>query len=348
MRQNLAGTAHAFSVQQTGEIIEQTGEILEDRSASGRERPWRVKKLHADLVGGAYLRLGKENKAARCLSCGSGLAFNECPQDGYKRLKSANFCRERLCPMCAWRRSLKWASDVSKVLHAAVEEEPGRQWVMLTLTQRNVPSEALPGEITKILHGWRLLTQRQDLRPVAGWLRTLEVTRNDRTGEWHPHIHALLWVKPEYWSGQSYVSQKRWRELWAEVMGLDYDPSVEVHRVRPRKAKSSDSSESHDHLDAAAFEVGKYTVKDADLVGDGSDTTERVEVLDAALKSRRLLAWGGRLKAVAREVAPEVPEGADDLVHITDEDHGMQCPICSSKMRTHVYRWIQSMRSYVG
>jgi plasmid rolling circle replication initiator protein Rep len=245
--------------------------------------------------------------------------------------------------MCAWRRSLKWAADVSKVLHAAAEEEPGRQWVMLTLTQRNVPGEALPSEITRILHGWRLLTQRQDLRPIAGWLRTLEVTRNSRTGGWHPHIHALLWVKPEYWGGKSYVSQKRWRELWAEVMGLDYDPSVEVHKVRARKESSS-----RDPLDAAAFEVGKYTVKDSDLVGDGSDTVERVEVLDRALKGRRLLAWGGRLKEIAREVAPEVPEGADDLVHITDEDHGMQCPICGSDLHEHVYRWVRAVRDYVG
>jgi plasmid rolling circle replication initiator protein Rep len=322
-------------------VLKDTGEILEDRAQSGRMRPWLKKRLGTLAVADAYKALGDTGKAARCRSCGTMLAFNECPADGFKRLKGANFCRARLCPMCAWRRSLKWAAEVSKVLHKAAEEEPRWQWVMLTLTQRNVPGDVLPGEITRILHGWAKLTKRQEFRPVAGWLRTIEVTRNQRTGEWHPHIHALLWTRPEYWAGRNYVSQARWRELWADVMGLEYDPSINVHKVRPRQSE-------YDHLDAAAREVGKYTVKDTDLVGDGSDVVSRVEVLDRALKGRHLLAWGGRLKDIAREVAPEVPEGEEELVHITDEDHGMNCPICGSEMHEHVYRWVRSVRDYVG
>jgi plasmid rolling circle replication initiator protein Rep len=322
-------------------VLKGTGEILEDRSQSGRMRPWLQKRLGALAVADAYKTLGDTGKAARCRDCGTALVFNECQQDGFKRLRSANFCRARLCPMCAWRRSIRWSAEVSQVLHVAAREEPRWQWVMLTLTQRNVPGEALPGEITHILHGWAKLTKRQEFRPVGGWLRTLEVTRNSGTGEWHPHLHALLWTRPEYWTGRGYVSQKRWRALWADVMGLEYDPSIDVHKVRPRQSE-------YDHLDAAALEVGKYTVKDSDLVGDGSDVVSRVEVLDRALKGRRLLAWGGRLREIAREVAPEVPESEEDLVHITDEDHGLQCPICGSEMRRHLYRWMNSMRTYVG
>jgi plasmid rolling circle replication initiator protein Rep len=324
-------------------VVKNTGEILEDRSQSGRMRPWLQKRLGALAVADAYKVLGDTGKSARCRDCGTMLNFNECPSDGFKRLRSANFCRARLCPMCAWRRSLRWSAEVSVVLHKAAAEQPNWRWIMLTLTQRNVPGEALPGEITHILHGWDALRRRREFRAIGGWLRTLEVTRNPKTGEWHPHLHALLWTRPEYWAGRNYVSQQRWRALWAEVMGLDYDPSVEVHRVRPRNA-----SASRDHLDAAALEVGKYTVKDADLIGSGSDTVERVEVLDRALKGRRLLAWGGRLKEIAREVAPEVPEGEEDLVHITDEDHGPNCPICGTEMRRHLYRWMNSVRDYVG
>ncbi|MCY0886075.1 MAG: protein rep [Firmicutes bacterium] len=297
------------------------------------------KHLAGQKVAAAYSALGNSKKAARCRDCGTVLTFAECPVDGQKRLHKANFCRERLCPMCAWRRSLKWAAEVTKVLHVAASEHSEWGWVMLTLTQRNVASAALPDEIGRILSGWDTLRRRQEFRAVAGWLRTLEVTRNPRTAEWHPHLHALLAVTPSYWT-HGYISQKRWRELWADVLGLDYDPSVEVHRVKARRKE--------DPLEAAAREVGKYTVKDSDLIGDGTDVIARVQTLDAALKGRRLLAWGGELRRIARQVAPQVPEGEEDLVRITGEDHGETCPVCGTEMREHVYRWVQAVRQYVG
>ena len=240
--------------------------------------------------------------------------------------------------MCAWRRSLKLAAEVSLVLHQAAAEHPEWSYLLLTLTQRNVPGVDLPAEVGRILHGWNVLRQRQEFRAVAGWLRALEVTLNPRTGEWHPHIHALLAVTPSYWT-RAYVSHARWVSLWREVLRLEYDPSVEVHRVRARR--------NGHPLDAAAREVATYTVKDQDLVG-GGDVVMRVAVLDAALKGRRLVAWGGALREVARRVQAEVPEGEEDLVRITGEDHGPRCPICGLELREHLYRWVQALREYVG
>ena len=312
---------------------------MSDLTIKGRSRPWRVKHLAGQKVAAAYSALGQPWKAARCRDCGTVLSFMECPVDGQKRLKAANFCRERLCPMCAWRRSLKWAAEVSLVLHRAAVEHPEWGYVMVTLTQRNVPGADLPDEISRILQGWDKFRRRQEFRAVAGWLRTLEVTRNESMGEWHPHIHALLAVEPDYWH-KRYVSHARWVALWRDVLGLDYDPSVEVHRVKARR--------KGDSLDAAAQEVGKYAVKDADLIGDGTDVIARVATLDAALKGRRLLAWGGALRELARQVAVDVPEGEEDLVRITGEDHGDTCPVCGTDMREHVYRWLEVAREYVG
>lgn len=317
----------------------QTGEILVDRTVTGRLRPWAAKHVAGRQVAAAYSALGQPGKAARCRDCGTVLVFAECPVDGQKRLQKAGFCRERLCPMCAWRRSLKWAAEVSRVLHQAAVEHPEWGYIMLTLTQRNVPGAALPAEISRILRGWNRLAQRKEFGAVAGWLRTLEVTRNPRDATWHPHVHALLTVEPDYWH-KRYVAHARWVALWREVLGLAYDPSVEVHRVKARR--------DGDPLAAAAQEVGKYTVKDADLVGDGTDVIARVETLDAALKGRRLLAWGGGLRQIARRVTPEVPEAEEDLVHITEEDHGATCPVCGTELRERVYRWVEAVRNYVG
>ena len=319
-------------------VVNGGGEVLVDGTGRHR-RPWREKRLAAEQVAAAYDAIGKPRKAARCRDCGTVLVFDECPVDAQKKLKHANFCRQRLCPMCAWRRSLKWAAEASKVLHAAAAEHPEWGYVMLTLTQRNVPGGDLTAEISRILRGWDKLTHRKEFGAAAGWLRVLEITHNDRTEEWHPHIHALLAVTPEYFRGRGYVSHARWVALWRAVLRLDYDPSVEVHRVKARH--------NGDALDAAAREVGKYTIKDSDLLG-GKDSNERVDILDRALKGRRLIAWGGGLREIARQVAPEVPEAEQDLVHVTEEDHGPQCPVCGTEMRERVYRWIDSLRNYLG
>ena len=56
----------------------------------------------------------------RTMSCGDSLAFRRgISQDGelaeISRLHSANFCKDRLCPMCQWRRSRKMYAQMLQV-----------------------------------------------------------------------------------------------------------------------------------------------------------------------------------------------------------------------------------------
>jgi len=312
-------------------------EVLDDRTATGRQRPWREKRLRTETVAKGWALAGQLDKARRCQDCGTWLVFGECPGDGTKYLVGANFCKQRLCPLCAWRRSMKLTAEVSAVLHLAAERWPERAYVMLTLTQRNVPGEELAHEVSRVLDGWSKLHQRREFREVAGWLRTLEVTYNAESGTWHPHLHVLLQVTPSYW-GRGYVSHAKWVALWRAVMALDYDPSVEVHRVRQRA--------STDALGAAAAEVGKYTVKDSDMAGNTpQEASERLLVLDEALAGRRLVAWGGDLRRIAKELEAETVE--DDLVHIAGEDHGPTCPVCGSDLVEVIYRWSRPRQAYL-
>ena len=62
-----------------------------------------------------YELLSLYRRADRVSQCGSYLDFGVLP-DGTKKLVKANFCRDRLCPMCNWRRSLKLYSQVSQVM----------------------------------------------------------------------------------------------------------------------------------------------------------------------------------------------------------------------------------------
>lgn len=58
--------------------------FLDDRSATGRVRPWREKKIANELLAIAYDSVNPD-KAARLRGCGSYLSFAVQP-DGEKRL----------------------------------------------------------------------------------------------------------------------------------------------------------------------------------------------------------------------------------------------------------------------
>ena len=47
----------------------------------------------------------------------------------------------------------------------------------------------------------------------------------------HPHFHALLLVKPSYFT-INYIKQGDWVEMWAKALRADYLPSVNVKAVK--------------------------------------------------------------------------------------------------------------------
>ena len=75
----------------------------------------------------------------------------------------------------------------------------------------------------------------------------------------HPHFHALLLVPPSYFSGQAYVKQARWCELWREAGKLDYSPSVDIRRVKTPESGLSE-----------AIKAATYSVKPSELTTDAA------------------------------------------------------------------------------
>ncbi len=89
-------------------------------------------------------------------------------------------------------------------------------------------------------------------------------------------------------------------------------------------------------------EVAKYTLKDSDfLTADTRLTDNLVGVLTTSLKGRRLYAFGGLLKSIARRLGAESPDSGD-LVHIdgsvirVDVAHVLE-----------VYRWSFGAANYL-
>lgn len=306
---------------------------LEDKSATGKKRDWKGKKLRSSLMASHYEGLEKRTgapyygkKAEKVCDCAECLAFRRDKETGRLRLYQAYFCKVRLCPMCAWRRSLKIACH-----NKLIVEEANRQykpaWIFLTLTVKNVEGDDLKQTITDMMQGFRKLFQYKKVKTgTLGFFRALEITKNHEENTYHPHFHVLIPVKRSYFTGKSYIKQAEWTSLWKRAMKLDYTPIVHVQRVKGKKGIDAEAIEKEVREameeQKAILEISKYPVKDTDVIRGNEVTEENLDTvyyLDDALSARRLIGYGGILKDIHKELNLTDAEDGD-LVRIEEDD----------------------------
>lgn len=265
-----------------------------------------------------------------------GDVVNQATGEVTRKLQAAEFCRDRLCPMCSWRKSLVTFSQLSDIMLRIDSTTDGLVPIFLTLTMRNCGSSDLADCITLLLKSWsRMMNSKQNRRPfriAVGWFRALEITYNKKDGTWHPHIHAILLVEPDYFENpDKYIDQREWEAEWQWALGVDYKPRVDVRTIKGSQAK-------------AIAEVAKYTVKPGEWLDldDGDGTDERVELLARVLKGRRLTAFGGLMKETRKALKQEDAETAD-LVR-RGEDATMRGDLVTAMEK---FEWQIGLTNYV-
>lgn len=272
---------------------------------------WVEKKLNSEYLSEIYKALHMANKSLRIGQCGSLVEFTKFQDSGFK-LTRANFCKARLCPMCSWRRSKKIFGQLSKVTD--VLKNNGFEFLFLTLTVKNCKDYELKNTISELMLAFNRFCKRKAFKQAFnGFFRSLEVTINPETEEYHPHFHVVLAVRPSYFTQTSiYLSQKDLRQIWASCANLDYDPQVDVKKVKPRNGQD---------LSGAVAEIAKYTVKDSDyLTGEKKSDAHKVWTLEQALCNRRLTAMGGVFKDVHKALNLDDPcDGRLEDDQINDE-----------------------------
>ncbi len=209
-------------------------------------------------------RLTMAKRLSVLSECAEHLSFKRDPETGRLKLYQAHFCKVRLCPMCAWRRSLKIAYH-NKLIVEEANRQYGCGWIFLTLTVRNIEGEALKPTISDMMKGWnRLFGYKRIKTATLGYFRALEITKNHEADTYHPHFHVLLPVKRNYF-GKNYIKQAEWTSLWKRAMKLDYTPIVDIRRVKGKAKVDAEQIES-DVREAmmeqkAVLEISKYPVK---------------------------------------------------------------------------------------
>lgn len=303
-------------------INEKEMEVLKDITKTGKERPWREKRLKTIELANSYYRLGNK-KYYRIKDCGTYLEYRRYLETQELRLNRSNFCKVRLCPMCSWRRSLKIFGQTSKVMNKALEEKEYR-FLFLTLTCKNVDGEDLSNQIDDLFSAFRKMTRRKVFnQAVKGWFRALEVTHNlDKESKsydtYHPHFHMVLMVNKSYFDDSKlYISHEEWVELWRSCMSVDYEPFINIKAFKTGSKLETEKS---------VAEVAKYTVKDEDLIikdengqVDEELTDDAVFILDKALANRRLVAFGGKLREIQKQLKLDDMENGD-LINTDNEE----------------------------
>ncbi len=314
---------------------------------SPRDKVWDKRRAATDGFKALYEKTVYHCYAVRIAECSCQLEFAFAADDNgicSLKLQNARFCRVRLCPVCQGRRALMWAAKTIKIMPKVLEANPKARFVMLTLTARNCPLPELKTTLADMHKAWTRLVARKTWK-VDGWVRTTEVTRGkDDTA--HPHYHCLLMVKPSYFTGDNYISQERWVELWQECLKVSYQPIVDVRAVHPKRG-ASEGQEGNPVI-AALVEVIKYTVKPSDVLkGDNCQVPgQRVKVTDQdwllqltkQLHKTRAIATGGILKDYLKVLEDE-PE---DLIH-ADENGEVQPDTESPRV---VFDWNSKNKRY--
>lgn len=302
--------------------------VLSDvNSSTGKIYDWRGLKLKSLDVSESYGRIGFDKDDQRFLrradkvsQCCNFLEFKRYFENNERKLHKAYFCKDRLCPGCMVRRSRKIYGQVSQVMDIATQKY---EFIFLTLTVKNCNGEDLQETLTMMFQAWTKMFRRKDVKnAVKGWFRALEVTHNIDVNSksydtYHPHFHIILAVNKSYFTGRSYLKQEQWVEIWKDCLGVDYLPTVDIRRFRTNSKKAMSKS---------LAEAAKYTVKDNDyLIRDENEnviediTDSSIYTLSLALRSRRLIAFGGELKKIHKMLNLDDAENGDLIM--TDNDH---------------------------
>ena len=191
---------------------------------------------HQDLLNWSY----------RIKNCASNLWFTFINDE--IKLKRANFCRVRYCPMCSFRRS---KINRARLFQSWSKISNKYRFLFLTLTVKNVPLNIFRDVYQNQFRSGFLRFRTNLLynnSSIKGFIRATEITKPKDSNYTHPHIHMLIAVDEDYFDSHNYMDVSYWGKIWKEALRLDYDPITYISAV------SEDGGRS-------LLELSKYELK---------------------------------------------------------------------------------------
>ncbi|COX31842.1 TPA: protein rep [Staphylococcus aureus] len=227
-----------------------------------------------------------ENQMDLVQDCNTFLSFVADKTLEKQKLYKANSCKNRFCPVCAWRKARKDALCLSLMMQY-IKQQENKEFIFLTLTTPNVMSDELEKEIKRYNNSFRKLIKRKKVGSVIkGYVRKLEITYNKKRDDYNPHFHVLIAVNKSYFTDKRYyISQQEWLDLWRDVTGISEITQVQVQKIRQNNNKE-------------LYEMAKYSGKDSDYLINQ-------KVFDSfykSLKGKQVLVYSGLFKEARKKL----------------------------------------------
>lgn len=236
-----------------------------------------TRELYYSIDCGAESR-----KIERLDDCHKFAWFARNQQSGEVRVQS-NHCRLRWCPLCSHIKSWFISHSITEWLETKSAPK------LLTLTLRH-SGNSLANQISDIYHHFQNFRRVKWIKKaVQGGIWFFQVKYNEKSGDYHPHIHILL--------DSDFLPQQSLSDTWLKVTSGSY--IVDIRTVyNPPKAASY---------------VARYVARPANLADMPIEQRQQVYM---ALHGRRLAGSWGTGKGVNLTGKP--PETDEKWTRIAD------------------------------
>lgn len=142
----------------------QAGSILKDKNSRGKDRNWQQRKKQNMELAKALMELGYLN-FSNVYQCAEVLKFQQ-TVEGQLKLKQTWFCKNKLCPICNWRRSMKYAWQTEQIVNEAIIRESKGRFLFLTLTIKNVEGQDLEKTMKGLTKAFDRLFRRAKVKKI--------------------------------------------------------------------------------------------------------------------------------------------------------------------------------------
>lgn len=241
--------------------------------------------------------------------CGTFNLYVSTADKEKKKMIGGNHCKNRFCPICAWRKARKDAMALSVTMEAMHAEHDVR-YLFLTLTTPNVKAHEVKSEIAMMNKAFHKMFKRRKLeRVIQGYARKLEMTydsnplittplfekkqsyyermglkvgdENPTFDTYNPHFHVVLAVKKSYFNdSKNYIKRDEWLEMWREVTGDYTITQVHIERIKEKQTGN------------AVAEISKYAAKSSEM----GVSPEVFDIFYNSLKGKQVIAFSGLFK----------------------------------------------------
>lgn len=258
-----------------------------------------IAKKSTELSTDYYAR-----KYERLEQCSTYLEFRREKSTKKYKLINTNLCRVRLCPLCAYKRSLSVYHNTADIIKYINEKYSRSKYLFLTLTIRNVAGSELSNAIDNLTRAWQNMSKQKRIKNVVlGTVRSIEITYNKRRNTFHPHLHVLLHTTSDIYAGRNYISQAEFADRWRSAAGIDYQPVVDIRQIRHNSGRE-------------IAEIAKYSVKPLEW----DKCAEAVIVtLDDVLHKRHLLSLSGTMREAKKQLKIDDLENKKEWLRDFDE-----------------------------